>query len=72
MVISIDAVRCGVELKTTEHWQTRIADYVFNGEPRQGSEVLAPARGVLCGLLLSGAMWVGLVAAMRAVLTIMR
>ena len=72
MVISIDAVRYGAELGPTEYWQTEISDYVFNEEPRRGSEVLAPARGMMCGLLLSGALWVGLLVAARAVLTAIR
>lgn len=72
MVIAIDAVHCSAQAETTEHWQTKFTDYVFSEEPKQGAEIMAPARGIFCGLLLSGALWVGLVAAARIVLTAMR
>jgi len=72
MVIAIDAVQCSAQAETTEHWQTKFADYVFSDEPKQDRSIMAPARGIFCGLLLSGALWVGLVAAARMVLTAMR
>jgi hypothetical protein len=72
MVISIDAVRYSGQVETAGNWRTEIADGIADGLRQRGGEVLAPARGVMCGLLLSGAMWIGLVAAVRAVLTMVR
>ena len=72
MVISIDAVRYSGKLRTTGSGRTVVADGIAEGMVRQDPEVMAPVRGVMCGLLLSAALWVGLVAAARAVLTMMR
>ncbi len=72
MVISINAVRYGGELEATGSGRTAVADGVARGMQRQNSEVMAPIRGVIFGLLLSGALWVGLVAGARALLTMMR
>jgi hypothetical protein len=72
MVIAIDAVRYSWELETTESGRTAVADGVAEGVQRQDSEVMAPARGVMCGLLLGGVLWVGLVAGARALLMMMR
>ena len=33
---------------------------------------MAPARGAILGLVLSGVLWIGLVAAVRGVLTLIR
>jgi hypothetical protein len=66
MVIPIDAVRYGAEFDAA--WPESIADFVPEEERRQAAEVMAPARGAICGLLLSGALWVGLVAGARLVL----
>jgi hypothetical protein len=72
MVIAIDAVRYDAKLKGAPGWQTGIADYIPAEERQQPSGMAAPARGVLCGLLISGAMWFVLVIAARAVVSMMR
>jgi hypothetical protein len=72
MVISIDAVRYSAEMDATTCWHATVAETMPEEELEQEAEILAPARGALYGLLLSTAMWVGVVAAARAVLTLMR
>jgi hypothetical protein len=72
MVISIDAVRYYGKLEATGNGRIKVADGIAEGLEKQAPEVLAPARGVMFGLLLSGALWVGLLAAVRAVLTMLR
>lgn len=67
MVIPIDAIRYGADFDATSGWYDPPADHATGRERRQAAEVLAPARGALCGLLLSGALWLGLVALVRAV-----
>lgn len=72
MVISIDAVHYGAELDATAYWHAAVAEAMPEQQPEQTADVVAPARGAIYGLLLSGAMWVGLIAAGRAVLMLMR
>ena len=71
MVISIDTIRYGGKLGTTDTDRTAVAAFEETMEP-QDSELLAPARGTMCGVLLSCALWVGVAAAARALLTLMR
>jgi hypothetical protein len=68
MVISIDAGRYWGKLEATDGRRAAVAE----GIREPNDEVLAPARGAMCGLLLSCALWVGLLAAGRAVLTLIR
>jgi hypothetical protein len=72
MVIPINVIHYGVAQDSAAGWQTGFADYLPGGETLQETGILAPARGMIWGLLLSGAMWVGLVAAARAVLWLAR
>ena len=72
MVISIDAVRYCGKLERTGCGRVEVADGIAAGTERQAPEVLAPARGAMVGLLLSSALWMGLAAAMRAVLALLR
>ncbi len=72
MVIPINVIRYGAAQDTAVGWRTGFADCITAAETQQEAGILAPARGVMCGLLLSGAMWVGLVAAARAVLSLAR
>jgi hypothetical protein len=72
MVIPIDAIRYGAGFDAAGHWHEPKADFVLAEEQKQAAEVLAPARGAACGLLLSGVLWVGLVAAAHALLTMAR
>jgi len=72
MVINIDAIRYGAGFDATGHWHEAKADYVPTEEQDRVAKIIGPARGAMYGLLLSGVMWVGLVAAVRAILTMMR
>jgi len=72
MVILIDAVRYGGKVETTDSGRAVIADGASEAIRQEDSEVLAPARGMMCGLLLSGVLWVGVAAAARAVLAMIR
>ena len=68
MVVAIDAVHHGAELKARSDWRTEPVNWIPIEEPQQGSGILAPARGMFWGLLLSLAIWVGLAVVVRAVL----
>ena len=72
MVIDIDAVRYGAGFDAAGHWHEAKADFVPSPEQKAEREWMAPARGAILGLLLSGAMWVGVIAALRAVIAIIR
>ncbi|HEY1502332.1 MAG TPA: hypothetical protein VGF88_22335 [Acidobacteriaceae bacterium] len=72
MVIPIDAIRYGAGFDAAGQWHEPQAGFVDAEEQRQAAEILAPARGVACGLLLSAALWVGLAAAAHALLTMLR
>jgi hypothetical protein len=70
MVIPIDAVRYGAGFDAAGRWHE--AEFVSLEEQRKAAEIMAPARGAMCGLLFGAMMWVGLVAAVRGVLTLVR
>jgi hypothetical protein len=72
MVIEIDAIRYGAGFDAAGHWHMPKADFVADEEKEKAAEVIAPARGAMCGFLVSAVMWVGLIAAVRAVLTMVR
>jgi len=68
MVIPIDAVRTGAAFELTACWakpataEPEIPDWDHETEP---------ARGVACALLLSTALWVGLIFAGRALVALL-
>ncbi len=70
MVIPIDAIHYGAGFDAAGHWHE--ADYASSQEQEAEREMMAPVRGAVCALLVSGVLWVGLVAAARAVLTMVR
>lgn len=72
MVIPIDAVQYGAGFDATGVWHEAAAEYLPTEEREAELEIMAPARGAVYGLLLSGILWVGLVAAARGVLMLMR
>jgi hypothetical protein len=72
MVIPIDAVRYGAGFDANGQWHEAEADYVPTLAEEVQQEVMAPARGAAYGILVSGILWVGLVAAVRGALTLMR
>ncbi len=71
MVIPIDAIRYGAGLDALGRWHEE-TEYRPTDAEEAERDMMAPARGAVRGLLLSGLMWVGLVAAARGVLTLMR
>lgn len=68
MVTPIDAVHSGMGFDTTGHWhEARIA--WLNTRPRESDdERSAPVRGIFYGLVLSGVLWVGIIAGVRAII----
>lgn len=72
MVIPINVIRYSVAEDTAVGWRTGFSAFIPAAETQQETEILAPARGMMCGLLLSGAMWVGLLVAARTVLSLAR
>ncbi len=70
MVTPIDAVRSGMGFDAAGHWHQakprfRPAQYTGTDE-----DPLAPARGATFGLLMSAALWIGLVALGKALLNL--
>jgi hypothetical protein len=64
MLVPIDAVRSGMGFDAAGRWHRARAGYI--PARRREGDPLDPARGIVTGLLLSGAMWVGIIAAVRA------
>jgi hypothetical protein len=71
MVINIDAVRYGAVFDASGQWHNARDDY-RSAEEQKDNELVAPARGAVYGILLSGILWIGLVAAVRGLLTLIR
>jgi len=63
MVTPIDAVRFHSTFGEAGFWPRTEDSY----STQEQSENLAPARGAMLGLVLGGLMWVGLIAAFRAI-----
>jgi len=72
MVVRMDAVRYGAGFDAAGHWHDAEAEFVRPEEREARAKDLAPARGAVIGLILSGALWAGLVVGVRALLTLMR
>jgi len=72
MVIPIDAFRYAVGFDAAGQWHEAKADYLPEQERQAEIELMAPARGAVWGFLVSTILWVGLVAAARALLTLAR
>jgi hypothetical protein len=72
MVIPIDAFRYSVGFDAAGQWHEAKADYQPEQEREAEIELIAPARGAVWGLLASAVLWVGLVGAARAILTLIR
>ena len=66
MLISIDVIRYGAGYDTAGNWHEAKADYVAPQEKEKERAIMAPARGAILGLVLSGVLWIGLVAVVRA------
>lgn len=69
MMTPIDAVRFHSGFGDADFWLRGEGREWFSKEKRQEihEEHLAPARGAMLGLVLGGLMWVGLIAAFRAI-----
>ncbi len=68
MIIPIDAIQYGAGFDETGRWHKAHAGFL----PVQPSEddPMNPARGMFWGLLFSSTLWIGLIAAVRAVATL--
>jgi len=67
MVIYIDSVRYGAGFDETGQWHE--AAPAFVPAKKREDDPLNPARGAMYALLVSGALWIGLLAAGRAILS---
>lgn len=67
MVIYIDAVRYGAGFDEKGQWHEAASAFV--PAKQREDDPLNPARGAMYALLVSGALWIGLVAAGRAILS---
>lgn len=65
MVIPIDAVHYSAGYDSAYRWHEAKASFI-PAEPR-ANDPLASARGAIYGLLIGGALWVGLILAVRVV-----
>ena len=72
MVVPINAVRYGAGFDAAGQWHEAKADRVRAEDRLARSADLAPARGAVIGLVLSSAIWVGLVMVVRAAWALMR
>ena len=66
MLIPIDAVRSGMGFDQAGRWHN--ARTVYIPAIRRDDDQMDPARGAILGLLVSSALWVGIVAAVRALI----
>lgn len=66
MLVPIDAVRSGMGFDAAGRWHKAKAGYI--PARRRYDDPLNPARGIVAGLLVSGAMWVGIIAGVRALM----
>ncbi len=71
MVIPIDAVRYDAGLDGFGRWH-EATEYQPTEAEEAEHDMMAPARGAVYALLLSGALWVGVVAVARGLLTLAR
>ncbi|HLJ77872.1 MAG TPA: hypothetical protein VKT75_10700 [Acidobacteriaceae bacterium] len=66
MLIPIDAVRSGMGFDQAGRWHNARPAYI--PARRREDDPIDPARGAILGLLVSSALWVGIVAAVRALI----
>lgn len=64
MLIPIDAVRSGMGFDGAGRWHEARTSYI--PARRSEDDPMNTARGIVNGLLVSGALWAGLIAAVRA------
>lgn len=66
MLIPIDAVRSGMGFDQAGRWHRARAGYL--PARRRSGDPLDPARGAILGLVISGALWIGIVAGVRVLI----
>lgn len=66
MLIPIDAVRSGMGFDQAGRWHNARAGDI--PARRRDDDPMDPARGAILGLVASGAMWIGIIAAARALM----
>lgn len=68
MMTPIDAIATGMGFDETGRWhEARIG---FMPAPRPDDDLMAPARGAICGLLGGGVLWFGLIIVARFMISI--
>lgn len=68
MVTPIDAVRCGMGFDARGHWHEARPRFIPAPRRIGDEDSLAPARGVLFGVVAGSLLWIGIIAAARALL----
>ncbi len=68
MVTPIDAVRYGMGFDASGHWHRARPRFIPAPKRLGDEDSLAPARGVLLGMIAGGILWIGIIAAARALL----
>ncbi len=71
MVVNIDVVRYGAGFDAAGQWH-EVRDDDRGPTTQREKELIAPARGAVCGLLAGSLLWVCLVAAVRGILLLLR
>lgn len=66
MLIPIDAVRSGMGFDHAGRWHKARIGYI--PARRNGDDPTYPAVGAVLGLLVSGTLWVGIIAGVRALI----
>jgi hypothetical protein len=65
MVTPIEAVRSGMGFDPSARWHQAKVSYFPARRTQDREDPIAPARGAIFGLLISGVMWVGLIVVAR-------
>jgi hypothetical protein len=67
MVTPIDVVRSGMGFDQAGRWHEARASFQPASRRAGEEDPIAPARGAIFGLLISGAGWIGVIAAVKTV-----
>lgn len=68
MVTPIDAVRCGMGFDARGHWHEARPRFIPAPGKIGDNDSLAPARAAFWGVVAGGILWIGIIAASRALL----
>lgn len=67
MVTPINVIRSGMGFDQTGHWHEARASFQPASHRAGEEDPIAPARGAIFGLLISGAAWFAVIATIRTV-----